>query len=165
MSESCNKIGIMQKSDDSQSTQEAEHSSLAAPDETKHPLCRLEAPMHLLLGCLLTPLFEARPSLTGDKCHLPPSLPHPPRCLVADRCLVFMNILCTARPHHCRRSFDLHFKRKYCLCHCQRLCVTRSAFAVVTCLFECSNRTATQSSSRVDILRCECCTSNQDVEW
>lgn len=79
---------------------------------------------------------------------LPPRLQ---RCLVADRCLVFMNILCTARPRRRRRSFDLHFKRKFCLCHCQRLCVTHSAFAVVTCLFECSNRRATQSSSGLTV--------------
>lgn len=42
---------------------------------------------------------------------------------------------------HCRRGFDLHFKRKFCLCHCQRLCVTHSAFGVVTCSFERSNST------------------------
>ena len=108
-------------------------------------MSQCKALMHLLLGCLLTSLFEAHPSLLGDKCHLP--TPRTQSCLVADRCLVFMNILCTARPRRCRRSFDLHFKRKFCLCHCQRLCVTHSAFAVVTCLFECSNRTATHNSS------------------
>lgn len=80
------------------------------------------------------------------------SLPsHPQRCLVADRCLVFMNILCTARPRRCQCSFDLHFKRKFCLCPCQRLCVTHSAFAVVTCLFEWSNRAVTRWSSGVTV--------------
>lgn len=59
---------------------------------------------------------------------------------------LFMNILCTARPWCCTCSFDLHFKRKFCLCHCQRLCGTQCVCAV-TCLFERSNRRATQSSS------------------
>lgn len=88
------------------------------------------------------------PSLIVGRQMSPHSLPpRPQHCLVADRCLVFMNILCTARPQRCTRSFDLHFKRKFCLCHCQRLFVTRSAFAAVTCLIERSNRRVTRSSS------------------
>lgn len=38
---------------------------------------------------------------------------------------LFMNILCAARPWCCTCSFDLHFKRKFCLYHCQRLFVTQ----------------------------------------
>lgn len=41
--------------------------------------------------------------------------------------------------HQTRRlpcAFDLYFKRKFCLCPCQRLFVTHCTFAVATCLFE-----------------------------
>lgn len=69
----------MQNCHDSQDTQVQEHGSLAVtflfptPDKTKHPLSQLKTSMHLLLGCLLTSLFEAHPSLLGDKMS-PPSL-------------------------------------------------------------------------------------------
>ena len=78
-----------------------------------------------------------------------PSLPpHPQRCLVADRCLIFMNILCTARPVAAAAALIFLSKESSVW---QRLCVTHSAFAVITGLFESSNRTVTLSASGLTV--------------
>lgn len=116
-----------------------------------------EQPCICSRGVYLLPYLKPIPHCWETNVSSPsPPPPHPQRCLVADRCLVFMNIPCTARHRRCRRGFDLRFKRKFCMCHCQRLCATHDTFAAVTCSFERrSDRTATPSTSGLTVRRRE----------
>lgn len=126
------------------------HFLFSTPDKTKYSLSQLTAPMHLLLGCLLTSLFKAHPSLLGDKCHLPP----PSTATLSSSWQ--MSRIHEYSVH--RQALTLltqlwsSFQKKVLSVPLpERLCVTLSAFAVVTSLFECSNRRVTRSWSGLTV--------------